>query len=564
MSDRLSVAPQVAALVAEGRRLLDAGMAADAIDLLSRARAGAPGDADGARWLAEAHLAAGSSADAAQVLDAALERAPHDAALIVLRSETALRQNALAESEAILDAAIGAAPDDAALLAQRARTHLLAGEPAAGMAALERSLALDASNLEAQSLRIVLATYDPAITTERLKALQRGWPAPQPQAAPFDPVPRGDRPLRVGYVCCAFYRHPTAQVAAAVLLNHDPAQVETYCYSGSRRRDPVSLKFRMAAKGWRTITGLSDVAAAAQIRADGIDILVDLDGHFPHNRLGVFARRAAPVQVSAWGYVPGPGLTAFDYLLTDAVVAPAAETGLFPERIVRLACAQPYDPDLMPRPATSGEPPAHGPGGPIRFGCFNRLDKLTDETLSLWGGVLRAAPGASLTLKDRFFAEPARQARIATGLVRAGASRDQLRFEAGESHGGYMAAFDRIDVALDPLPVSGGVTTLDGLMQGVPAITLAGAAPSARITASILAHAGVADGVCATREAYGRTAASLAADPARLAALRERTLAARERFSAGAMRSYAAEVEAAYAEMWDRHLAEARALQSSR
>ncbi len=528
------------------------------MDLLTRAAAAAPDDAESARWLAEAHLAAGSSADAAQALDAALDRAPHDVALIVLRSETALKQNALGDAEAVLEAGLAAAPDDAALLAQRARTHLMAGEATAGMAAVERSLALDASNLEAQSLRIVLASYDPAINTERLKALQRAWPAPPPDAAPFDVAPRNGRPLRVGYVCCAFYRHPTAQVVAAVLLNHDPAKVEVHCYSGSRRRDEVSLKLRMAARGWRTIIGLGDAEAAAQIRADGIDILVDLDGHFPHNRLGVFARRAAPVQISAWGYVPGPGIAAIDSLLTDAAIAPPAESALFPERIVRLPCAQPYAAELMPRPSASAPPDQRAPG-PIRFGSFNRLDKLTDATLTLWGEVLRAAPDASLTLKDRFFAEPARQARIAAGLVAAGAAAGQLRFETGESHGAYLAAFDRIDVALDPSPVSGGVTTLDGLMQGVPAITLASDAPTGRITASILAYAGLADGVCATREAYVQTAAALARDSAGLGNLRARTLAARARSSKRRhARGYTAQVEAAYADLWERHLAETK------
>jgi predicted O-linked N-acetylglucosamine transferase (SPINDLY family) len=261
------------------------------------------------------------------------------------------------------------------------------------------------------------------------------------------------------------------------------------------------------------------------------------------------------VQVSAWGYVPGPGTAAIDYLLTDARIAPTAESELFPERVMRLSCAQPYAADLMQRPAASSESVARRTAGAIGFGCFNRLDKLTDETLTLWGEVLRAAPEATLTLKDRFFADPTRQARITGGLAAAGAAPGQVRFELGESHGAYLAAFDRIDVALDPLPVSGGVTTLDGLMQGVPAITLAGAAPTGRITASILAYAGLADGVCATREAYVRTAARLAHDPARLADLRERALAARTRFSATAMRGYAAEVEAAYAEMWDRYTA---------
>jgi predicted O-linked N-acetylglucosamine transferase (SPINDLY family) len=315
------------------------------------------------------------------------------------------------------------------------------------------------------------------------------------------------------------------------------------------------MRLRLAAKGWRTIVGLDDAAAAEAIRADGIDILVDLDGHFPHNRLGVFAQRAAPVQVSAWGYVAGPGTPGIDALLTDRVVAPDAETPLFPERLIRLPCAQPYTADLMPR-AAGIAPLANREEGPIRFGCFNRLDKLTDDSLALWGEILGRRPEATLTFKDRFLAAPAHQARVRTALARAGAAPDQACFEAAEPHPLYLAAFDRIDVALDPCPLSGGVTTLDGLSQGVPAITLAGAAPTGRITASILAYAGLHEGVCATREAYVRSAVGLAADPDRLAAWRASALAAQVRFSDAAMRGYVADVESAYAELWDRRAVE--------
>jgi len=544
--------PRVAALVAEGRRLLDSALAADAIELLGRAIAARPDDVEAARWLAEAQLVADATADARRTLDAALEIAPHDSDLVMLKAEAALKDRALGEAGALLDAALAVRPGDAALLAERARVCLHAGEPAAAIAALDRCLAIEPGNLEAQSLRILLASYDPAITTERLKALQRAWRGPPPDQ-PALRAERRDGPLRVGYVCCGLYRHATATVAAAVLLNHDPAKVEAYCYSGSRKRDRATMQIRMAVKGWRTIVGLDDAAAAAQIRADGIDILVDVDGHFPHNRLGVFARRAAPVQLSAWGYVAGPGTPGVDYLLTDEAIAPDAERAFFPERIVRLPCAQPYTPDLMPRPGPAA--PAERAAGPIRFGCFNRLDKLTDASLALWGRILAACPDATLTLKDPFLGDPASQARVLAGLARGGAAPGQATFEAGEPHGRYLAAFDRIDVALDPFPVSGGVTTLDGISQGVAAITLAGQAPPGRITASILAYAELADGVCDSEAAYLQQAVALARDPARLADLRRRTLAARARFSASAMRHYTAEVEAAYAEIWARRLA---------
>jgi predicted O-linked N-acetylglucosamine transferase (SPINDLY family) len=257
------------------------------------------------------------------------------------------------------------------------------------------------------------------------------------------------------------------------------------------------------------------------------------------------------VQVSAWGYMPGPGTPGIDYLLTDRVIVPAAEEPWFSERVVPLPCAQPYNGDLSQRPEPTRSPGL--PVRPVRFGCFNRYDKLSPGALSLWAQILAACPGATLTFKDRFFAEAAPRDRIRAALAREGVDPERAVFELREAHADYLAAHDRIDVALDPFPVNGGATTLAALSQGVPVVALHGGEPSSRIGASILAALGLHECSCATPADYLRTAVRLARDPAALAELKRAVRqAARSSFKPEALQSYAATVEEAYREMWER------------
>ncbi|HEX3942670.1 MAG TPA: hypothetical protein VHW69_01155, partial [Rhizomicrobium sp.] len=362
----------------------------------------------------------------------------------------------------------------------------------------------------------------------------------------FDP----SRKLRVGYVSAAFSNHAAAKVFSVVLLHHDPDNFEIHCYSTRRRRDSLTIKIRLAAAGWRSIAGLDDRAAVDVIRNDGIDLLVDLDGHFNRNRLGLFAMRAAPVQLSAWGYVAGPGTPGIDYLLTDSIIVPPDEDHCFSEHLMRVGCAQPYNADLLPRrPAAPSS--ARGGGG-IRFGCFNRYDKLNQENLRCWADILRACPDATLTLKDRYIGEARLRNRILDVMARAGVAPARLRFEGAEPQEGFLAAFDRIDLALDPFPVTGGVTSLDGLSQGVPMVTLYGAEPSARIGSSILASMKLNQFIAFSKDEYVAKAIELGGAQASSPSARDTVRARFESFSNWCSRDYVRQVEAAYREIWMR------------
>jgi protein O-GlcNAc transferase len=538
-------------LLTEGRRLFDAGMTADAIELLGRARGLAPDDPCCVRWLVEAQIESNLLADASATLEDALIEAPDCETLVVLKAELALERGSLATAESALDAAMACAEVSAATLVQRARVCLFAGEHSAATALLRRSLAIDPRNIAAQSALIVAASADLSMTTARLKALQRSWSPIIAAGADLrwanDPTP--DRRLRIGYVSAGFYRHAAAKVFCGVVMNHDPDKFEVYCYASRRKRDGVSIRLRLAIAQWRSIAGLTDLQAARLIRADKIDLLIDLDGHFHRNRLGIFSLRAAPAQASAWGYVPGPGIAGIDYLLTDDVVAPPQERECFSEHLMALPCAQPYDRDLMPR-STAPSRRDCDRGGPIRFGCFNRYDKLNDGTLALWSRTLQACPHSTLTLKDRFFAEPRPRERVLERFSQNGVDPRRVSFETRDRHAQYLASYDGIDLALDPFPITGGVTTLDGLSQGVPVVTLCGAEPSSRIGASILTSLELHHLVCNTQSEYVDRVAELSRDRAALASLRQATLQSFERSLKWGLPQYVRTVETAYREIW--------------
>lgn len=549
-------------LFTEGRRLFDAGMIADATELLGRARELTPEDLRCARWLAEAQMESNHLTAAAATLEEALYRDPVRDDLIVLRAELELERGSLTTAESVLDEAMALGKASATVLAQRARICFFAGEHAAATALLRRSLAIDPHNLAVQSALIVEAPTEPLMTTARLKALQRNWGPQTPvnpgRKWPIDPRP--ERRLRIGYVSAGFYRHAAAKVFSAVVSNHDPGQFEVYCYASRRKRDSVSVRLRLSGVQWRSIAGVNDVEAAELIRRDGIDLLVDLDGHFNRNRLGIFNLRAAPAQASAWGYVSGPGIAGIDYLLTDDVIVPPHERECFNEHLLGLPWAQPYDPDLMPRRVPRSVPPSRSDDGrerPIRFGCFNGYHKLSDDTVALWARILSVCPNSTLTLKDRFFADPRTRARTLERFSRNGIDPRRILLETAVPHADYLAAYDSIDLALDPFPITGGVTTLDGLSQGVPVVTLAGAEPSTRLGASILASVRLDDLVCHTQREYMDRVVELSNAPGALDSLRRQTLRSFEHNIQRSQSGYVRAVEAAYREIWSRTCASA-------
>jgi predicted O-linked N-acetylglucosamine transferase (SPINDLY family) len=357
-----------------------------------------------------------------------------------------------------------------------------------------------------------------------------------------------ERRLRVGYLSPDFRWHPVGRFLLPLLAAHDHDRYEIVCYDTLNAPDAITDRCRAHADVWRPAVGLSDEQLAAAVRRDGIDILVDLTMHMANNRLLVFARKPAPVQVTYLAYCGTTGLRAMDYRLTDPYLdPPGRDEPYYSERSVRLPetywCYQP----LVPTPPVSPLPA--GRAGAVTFGCLNNFCKVTDPTLAAWARLLRALPAARLLLH----AHPGgHRERVREALARQGVAPDRLTFVGKVPAPEYFQLHERLDVALDPFPYGGGTTTCDALWMGVPVVSLAGATAVGRGGLSILTNVGLADLVAHDVEQYVGCAVALAED---LPRLRELRAGLRGRMQASPLMDaprFARNVEAAYRHMWQR------------
>ncbi len=383
-----------------------------------------------------------------------------------------------------------------------------------------RALDLAPDYAVAHSNLLLSLNYDPAADPAAVRAEHQRWALAHARG-PVLPAPANERNpercLRVGYVSPDLCQHVVARFVAPILANHDRARFEAYCYAEVRAPDAMTARLRDLAPGWRSTCGLSDAQVAAQVRADQIDLLVDLAGHTDNHRLGVFSYRPAPVQITYLGYCNTTGVPALDYLLTDAVADPPGAPAYCTEELVRLpgcfCCWLPPEaPAVAPLPAALA--------GHITFGSFHGLAKLNDHVLDLWSAVLRALPSARLllfrhTLRGTVVDE-LRQRFAQRGIA---AGRLELRHAAADG-ASYLDVYGEVDVQLDTLPWTGHVTTCESLWMGVPVLTLAGARHAGRLSATLLTALGLTDWIAATPEQYVDLAVRQTADLDRLAALR--------------------------------------------
>ncbi|MBV8167517.1 MAG: tetratricopeptide repeat protein, partial [Alphaproteobacteria bacterium] len=538
---------RAAALLARGRH-------AEATAGLQRAIALAPDDADAHNNLGNALQGSGRLDDAVAHYERALALRPGfaDAAAnlgnaLVLRGEIA---NALTRFEA----ALALRPDDPEILNSRGRARVELGDLAAARADFEAALARAPERAEIHSNLLFLANYDPALSEDALLAAHRAYgdalaarlPAPAAHANKRDPARR----LRIGYVSADLGRHPVGYFLQPVLAAHDAAAVEVVCYSGRAVEDDLTAQLRAAAGAWRRTVGVDDDALAAQIRADAIDILVDLSGHTAGNRLPVFARKPAPVQASWIGYFATTGVAAMDHVLLDAATVPAGAERWFTETVVRLPVgrlcygAPAHAPAVAPLPAAAREQ--------VSFGSFNNLTKITPAVIALWARVLDAVPGARLVLKWRSLADASERARLQAGFAAHGIAPARIDLRGHSAHAQMLAEYGDVDIALDPFPFCGGLTSAEALWMGVPIVTLPGARAVSRQTLAFLTQIGLTELAARDADDYVAIAARLAGDRDRLAALRA---GLRDRITASPLGDgarFARALEAAYRAMWQR------------
>ena len=469
------------------------------------------------------------------------------------------RQGQPQAAVACLRKAIALKPDDAAAYDNLASVLAEIGRLDEAVAANRRALELGPTSAAAHSNLLFNLNFDESLGVAEHQAERRRWaarhadalaPAARPCVAGLDP----ERRLRVGYVSAHFRAYAASYAFGGVLTHHDPAHVEVFCYSDTRQGDELTAIFRRAAATWRDTADLSDNALAERIAKDGIDVLVDLVGHMGGHRLLVFAHKPAPVQITAWGEPTGTGLKPMDYLFADPVLIPPAERALFAETIIDLPGALGWwTPEPLPAP---GPLPARA-NGFVTFGSFNRRAKVTPGVLRDWSAILCALPNAQLVLKNKQFGDPAEQSELRTAFGAAGLPPERVTFLGQTGRAEHFAAYRQLDIALDPFPHGGGMTTLDALAMGVPVITRPGRTIPSRLAASCLTALGLTQFVAANADAYVALAVATARDLDALEKLRADLPDRLAHSAIGDARRYAAAVESAYRAAWRRYCAAA-------
>jgi protein O-GlcNAc transferase len=426
------------------------------------------------------------------------------------------------------------------------------GKPKEAIDAYRQALALEATP-STQTNIFGCMHYIAGFSAEDLYTEARRWDALYakplaPRVFEHDNDRTPARRLRIGYVSADFHRHPVGFFVLPVFANHDKEQFEVFAYADVHGRDELTQRFAGYADHWREMTGMSDELFTKQIRADRIDILVDLAGHTGENRLLVFARKPAPIQVSGGGNNDTTGLDAMDYLLSDRFHTPTGSERYFSETLSRLpndyVCYAP--PDYAPAVAL---PPCQRRGY-VTFGCFNNIAKINSEVIALWAQILAALPGARLKLQTRELSDAGTRERYHSLFAAAGIEPQRVDLAGRVSHERLLATYADIDIALDPFPYSGGLTTCEALWMGVPVITLTGKTFAGRHSTSHLSNVGLPELITTTPEQYVATTLALAQDPQRLTTLRQNL---RERMAASPLcdaKGYTRDLEAAYRGMW--------------
>jgi predicted O-linked N-acetylglucosamine transferase (SPINDLY family) len=361
-------------------------------------------------------------------------------------------------------------------------------------------------------------------------------------ARSLDPKKR----IVVGYVSSDFRTHSAAFAFLPVLRSHNKTNFQINCYSGSPVQDSMTEVFRSLADVWIDGSSLSDDELADRIQADGVDILVDLSGHSSGSRLNVFARKPAPVQVTAWGHATGTGIQTMDYLFSDPVIIPENVRHLFAERVYDLPSAITIEPiaDVPPSPLPMLR------NGYVTFGVFNRIDKISDPAISVWSKLLRTVTGSKIVVKHVALGDALVRDGLVGRFVAQGISQDRVVCIGSTERRDHLKTFENIDISLDPFPQNGGISTWESLYMGVPVVARLGNGTASRISGALLAAIDLNDWVAEDDDGYVAIAQKFASMPSELEKLRADLPARIANSPAGNVAVYTERVEAGYRQFW--------------
>jgi protein O-GlcNAc transferase len=408
----------------------------------------------------------------------------HRPGLLLTAAVQLINRDRLFDAEALLGRVLEHDPENAMAWSCMGSLRERFGDLDGSLQAFERAVGAAPDEPRILSNHIFALDRHPSVTLEQAYAVRRRYNAlverpPLPHANDRDP----ERVLRVGYISGDVRQHSAAFGWGPVLLKHDASAVEVFVYSVTPETDWLTEVIRGGVPHFRDCVSDTDDELEARIRADRIDILVDLSGHSAGNRLSVFARKPAPIQVTAWGYASSTGLDAVDYLFSDDVCIAPGEERWYAETVVRLPRVMPFWPpdpsvvgDVGPLPALAN--------GHLTFGVFQRLGKLHPGCLALWARILAAVPDSRLVVKAPGLERDENREHFLGRLDAAGFERERVDLLGSTSHDEHVKAYGQIDLALDPWPDGGGISTLEAAWMGVPTLTSPWHQISSRFTTS--------------------------------------------------------------------------------
>ena len=476
---------------------------------------------DAVNNLGATHAALGAVEDAIAQLRRAVALRPDSVDALNNLGMTLSEAGFSDEAAATFERAMQLTPRDVRPFVNAGREYLMMGDLPRARHCFAQALEIDPANRPAQSNLLICRCYDPSATPHDVLAAHRQWAArvvrPSAQASARQrSTDRGTARLRVGFVSPDLYWHPVSAFLLPLLENTDRTRFETFCYSDVARPDVVTAKLQTHVDCWRDTRALSDDTVVRLVADDRVDILIDTTGHMADNRLGVFASRAAPLEVSWLGYPSTTGLNAIDARITDGVCNPSGDEALFTERLVRLpgifACFSP------PADAPAVAPLPCRTTGCVTFGSFHSLVRLNDHVIALWARVLRSVPSSRMLICRSTLTQSSRD-RISALFHSNDVDTDRIAFDK-PTPGSYLSTYARVDIGLDTFPWSGHTTACESLWMGVPVVTLRGAHTASRMVASVLTHAGMPELVADTNDAFVAIAVDLASDPIALVARR--------------------------------------------
>ncbi len=533
-----------------GAVLIDQGKPEAATAALARALALDPASREAINLMGRVAFERGAFDEALAYYDRELELTPCSPEALanrgnVLRELNRFTQAAESFEQALTiaphhAAALGGAADCALRTCDWARTGAIAGKLATHIA--ERGSYIEPFTLLACS-------DDPALQLACARNYVRGkFPvAPKPL---WDGAVRRHSKIRLAYLSAGFHRHPVAHLTSELFELHDRARFEVLAIScgpddGSEERARLERAFDQ----FHDVRALTDRAAAALIHDLEVDILIDRTGHQKDARLGILARRAAPIQVNYLGFAGTMGADFIDYIIADPVVLPFHQQPFISEKIVHLPdCYQVND---SGRPIATRTPARHELGLPEQgfvFCCFNNNYKITARVFDVWMRLLRATKGSVLwLLQDNDTA----QSNLRREAAARGIDPARLVFAARQPLPDHLARHRAADLFLDTLPFNAHTTGSDALWAGLPLVTCAGATFAGRVGASLLTAIGLPELVTHSLDDYEALALRLAADRPRLAGLRERLAQNKLRFPLFDTSRYRRQIEAAYSTMWE-------------